>query len=89
MSSDVLLEMRGMEIEFPGVKALSGVEIAWLDAQGKTGPNAVKECIGDRVPGAVAWTLFDIDAKFGDVHTVDECVEVVDRIGAANKVAAE
>ena len=26
MSSDVLLEMRGMEIEFPGVKALSGVD---------------------------------------------------------------
>jgi len=36
---------------------------------------AVKECIGDRVPGAVAWNLFDIDAKFGDVHTVDECIE--------------
>ena len=26
MSSDVLLEMRGMEIEFPGVKALNGVD---------------------------------------------------------------
>lgn len=23
---------------------------------------AVKECIGDRIPGAVAWNLFDIDA---------------------------
>ncbi|NHN93785.1 isochorismatase family protein [Acetobacter sicerae] len=38
---------------------------------------AVKECIGDRVPGAVAWNLFDIDAKFADVHTVDECVEKI------------
>jgi nicotinamidase-related amidase len=35
---------------------------------------AVREAIGDRVPGAVAWNLFDIDAKFADVHSVDECV---------------
>ncbi|MGB2436737.1 MAG: isochorismatase family protein, partial [Candidatus Puniceispirillales bacterium] len=35
---------------------------------------AVKECIGDRIPGAVAWNLFDLDAKFADVNTVDECV---------------
>ena len=49
---------------------------------------AVKECIGDRVPGAVAWNLFDIDAKFGDVHTVEDCVAYLDGLGAA-KVAAE
>lgn len=36
---------------------------------------AVKECIGDRVPGAVAWNLFDIDAKFADVESVDTCVD--------------
>lgn len=49
---------------------------------------AVKECIGDRVPGAVAWNLFDIDAKFGDVHTVDECVAVINGL-AGQKIAAE
>ena len=32
---------------------------------------AAREAIGDRVPGAVAWNLFDIDAKFGDVESVD------------------
>jgi nicotinamidase-related amidase len=36
---------------------------------------AVKECIGDRIPGAVAWNLFDIDAKFGDVESTDTCVK--------------
>lgn len=41
-------------------------------------PIAVRECIGDRVPGAVAWNLFDIDAKFGDVHSVDECIAYID-----------
>ncbi|MEM6847806.1 MAG: isochorismatase family protein [Pseudomonadota bacterium] len=42
---------------------------------------AVKEAIGDRVPGAVAWNLFDIDAKFGDVETVQACVDYLARVG--------
>ena len=36
---------------------------------------AVRECIGDRVPCAVEWNLFDIDAKFADVESVDRCVD--------------
>ncbi|RDD61229.1 isochorismatase family protein [Ferruginivarius sediminum] len=48
---------------------------------------AVKEAIGDRVPGAVAWNLFDIDAKFGDVETVESCVEYLDGIGASRSAA--
>lgn len=51
-------------------------------------PIAVKEAIGDRVPGAVSWNLFDIDAKFGDVHTVDECVSYLNSVGA-KRMAAE
>ena len=43
---------------------------------------APRECIGDRVPGAVAWNLYDIDAKFADVHSVEECVAYLDRAGA-------
>ncbi len=46
---------------------------------------AVRECIGDRVPGAVAWNLYDIDAKFADVHSVEECVAYLERVG--NKAA--
>ena len=38
-------------------------------------PIIVKECVGDRIPGAVAWNLFDMDAKFGDVETLDTCIE--------------
>lgn len=45
---------------------------------------AVKEAIGDRVPGAVAWNLFDIDAKFGDVETVDTCVEYLNTVNLRN-----
>ena len=44
-------------------------------------PIAVKECIGDRVPGAVAWNLFDIDAKFGDVESLDRCIDYLNTIG--------
>ena len=36
---------------------------------------AVKECIGDRIPGAVQWSLFDIDAKFADVENLETCVD--------------
>jgi N-carbamoylsarcosine amidase len=45
---------------------------------------AVKECIGDRIPGAVAWNLFDLDAKFADVHTVDECVAYLETVKRKN-----
>ena len=36
---------------------------------------AVKEAIGDRVPGAVSWNLFDIDAKFADVEETNTCLK--------------
>jgi N-carbamoylsarcosine amidase len=35
-------------------------------------PMVIRECVGDRVPGATEWNLFDIDAKFGDVVSVEE-----------------
>ncbi|MDC0074378.1 isochorismatase family protein [Alphaproteobacteria bacterium] len=41
---------------------------------------AVKECIGDRVPGAVAWSLYDIDSKFADVETVETCVNYMSNL---------
>jgi N-carbamoylsarcosine amidase len=44
---------------------------------------AVRECIGDRTPGAVAWNLYDIDAKFADVESVDDCVAYLERVGNA------
>jgi len=51
-------------------------------------PIAVKEAIGDRIPGAVLWNLFDIDAKFGDVEPVARCIEYLDRIGQETKKSA-
>ncbi|MGE3700829.1 MAG: isochorismatase family protein [Hyphomicrobiaceae bacterium] len=45
---------------------------------------AVKECIGDRVPGAVAWNLYDIDAKFADVEPVDTCVNYLNNVEGFN-----
>jgi hypothetical protein len=35
---------------------------------------SVREAVGDRVPGVVAWNLFDIDAKFGDVEPLKNVV---------------
>lgn len=45
---------------------------------------AVRECIGDRVPGAVAWNLYDIDAKFADVESVETCVRYLETAGRSN-----
>lgn len=50
---------------------------------------AVRDCIGDRVPGAVAWNLYDIDAKFADVHSADECVDYLNKVGNQASLAAE
>ena len=43
-------------------------------------PIVVREGVGDRVPGVVEWNLFDIDAKFGDVESVDRVVEYLNGI---------
>ena len=36
--------------------------------------------IGDRVPGVVAWNLFDMDAKFADVEPVEAVVKYLEGI---------
>lgn len=38
-------------------------------------PIVVREAVGDRVPGVVAWNLFDMDAKFGDVEPLSNVLE--------------
>ncbi|MDR6507676.1 hypothetical protein [Arthrobacter oryzae] len=37
-------------------------------------PIIVKEAVGDRVPGVVAWNLFDMDSKFGDVEPLENVI---------------
>jgi maleamate amidohydrolase len=36
--------------------------------------------IGDRVPGVIAWNLFDMDAKFCDVEPVENVVKYLEGI---------
>ena len=38
-------------------------------------PIVVRECIGDRISGAVEWNLYDIDAKFGDVEPLEAVLD--------------
>jgi nicotinamidase-related amidase len=47
-------------------------------------PVAVKECVGDRIPAAVQYNLFDINAKLGDVRTVEECVDYLNTANMRN-----
>jgi len=41
-------------------------------------PIIVKEAVGDRVPGVVAWNLFDMDSKFGDVEPPQNVIAYLD-----------
>ena len=43
-------------------------------------PIVVRECVGDRVAGAIEWNLFDIDAKFGDVEALEEVLDYLERV---------
>ena len=45
-------------------------------------PIVVREAVGDRVPGVVAWNLFDIDAKFGDVEPLERVLGYLDGLAA-------
>jgi nicotinamidase-related amidase len=45
-------------------------------------PIVVREAVGDRVPGVVQWNLFDIDAKFGDVESLDVVLEYLSGLPA-------
>jgi nicotinamidase-related amidase len=45
-------------------------------------PIVVRECVGDRIPGAVQWNLFDIDAKFGDVEAHETVLEYLEKLPA-------
>ena len=43
-------------------------------------PIIVREAVGDRVPGVVAWNLFDMDAKFGDVEPLDSVLSYIESL---------
>jgi N-carbamoylsarcosine amidase len=45
-------------------------------------PIVVREAVGDRVPGAVEWNLFDIDAKFGDVEPLENVLSYLSNLPA-------
>jgi nicotinamidase-related amidase len=43
-------------------------------------PIVVRECVGDRVAGAIEWNLFDIDAKFGDVEALEDVLDYLEHV---------
>ncbi|HEY6605421.1 MAG TPA: isochorismatase family protein [Gaiellaceae bacterium] len=52
-------------------------------------PIVVRECVGDRVAGAIEWNLFDIDAKFGDVEALEDVLDYLERVGPFTTSDAE
>ena len=51
-------------------------------------PIVVRECVGDRVAGVVEWNLFDIDAKFGDVESLERVLEYLEGVQPFSERAA-
>jgi N-carbamoylsarcosine amidase len=43
-------------------------------------PIVVRECVGDRIQGAVEWNLFDVDAKFGDVEPLERVLDYLEQL---------
>ncbi len=39
--------------------------------------------VGDRVPGVIAWNLFDMDAKFADVEPLENVVKYLEGIDSS------
>ena len=52
-------------------------------------PIVVREAVGDRVAGVVAWNLFDIDAKFGDVEPVARVLGYLDGLEPRQPVVVQ
>jgi maleamate amidohydrolase len=46
-------------------------------------PIVVRDAVGDRVPGALEWNLFDIDAKVGDVDTSESVLRYLSNLDQA------
>ena len=47
----------------------------------------VRECVGDRVPAAVEWNLFDIDMKYSDVEPLARVLAYLEELAPVNKAA--
>ncbi|MHA6801036.1 isochorismatase family protein [Bounagaea algeriensis] len=51
-------------------------------------PIVVEEAVGDRVDGVVAWNLFDIDAKFGDVEPLENVTSYLEGLPKFSETTA-
>ena len=43
-------------------------------------PIIVKEAVGDRVPGVVAWNLFDMDSEFGALEPLENVIQYLNNL---------
>jgi maleamate amidohydrolase len=71
--------LRGLGVDtvvLTGVTACACVRSSAEDAIAEGfRPIVVREAVGDRIAGAIEWNLFDIDAKFGDVESLETVLD--------------
>ena len=47
----------------------------------------VRECVGDRVPAAIEWNLFELDMKCCDIESLDRVLAYLERIEPLSQAA--
>jgi maleamate amidohydrolase len=67
-----------------GATACACVRHTVMDSTGYGFKTIVPEgTVGDRVPGVIAWNLFDMDAKFADVEPLEDVVKYLEGIDSS------
>lgn len=67
-----------------GATSCACVRHTVMDSTGHGFKTIVPEgTVGDRVPGVIAWNMFDMDAKFADVNSVEDVVEYLNGIDSS------
>lgn len=67
-----------------GATSCACVRHTVMDSTGHGFKTIVPEgTVGDRVPGVIAWNMFDMDAKFADVNSVEDVVNYLNGIDSS------
>ncbi len=71
-----LIQQRVDTVLITGCSTSACIHATAVDAKSyRLRPIIVRDCVGDRCAAAHVWTLFDLQARFADVVSLDQVVE--------------
>lgn len=79
-----LIELRCDTLLITGCSTSACIRATATDAKSyRFKPIIIRDCVGDRAPAAHDWTLFDIQARFADVVSLNNVLSHLERLGPA------